>query len=227
MSPRLVLFDCDGTLVDSAAVIIGAMRAAFERHDLAPPTTAEIRGIIGLSLPIAISNLCAKHPDAPVEAITAAYRIAYRDTTAREAAQEPLFPGTVDALAKINDDDTLLGVVTGKSRAGLSRVLAAHGLADQFVVSFTADDAASKPSPEMVEKAIAETGADVARTAVIGDTTFDIEMAVNAGVHPIGVAWGYHAPDRLTAAGAKAIAGTMADLPGLVANLMGETIGHG
>jgi phosphoglycolate phosphatase len=216
MQPRLVLFDCDGTLIDSAAVIVGAMAAAFERHDLAVPPEAEIRAIIGLSLPTAVATLAAHHPEAPVAELVKAYKAAYRDAATREAAHEPLFPGITEAIDRIGNDHTLLGVVTGKSRAGLSRVLAAHGLADRFVVTRTADDAPSKPAPDMVLQAVTETGADAERTLVIGDTSFDMAMARAAGACGIGVGWGYHPVEELRRVGAHAVALSAAELPALV-----------
>lgn len=220
MQPRLVLFDCDGTLIDSAGVIVSAMASAFVRHGLPAPPAAEIRGIIGLSLPSAVAVLSSRHPEAPVAALVAAYKAAYRDSVSEESLHEPLFPGIAEALDRVEDERTLLGVVTGKSRAGLTRVLAAHGLTGRFIVTRTADDAASKPSPDMVLQSLAETGADASRTVVIGDTSFDMAMAKAAGARAIGVAWGYHAVAELEAAGAEAVARAAAELPDIVNALL-------
>lgn len=216
MRPRLVLFDCDGTLVDSAAVIAGAMAHAFLEHGLPAPAAADVRTIIGLSLPGAVAMLCAQHPQAPLEALAAAYKRAYRDTIAGPVEREPAFPGTHEALAQLDDETTVLGIVTGKSRAGLARVLAGHRLAERFAVTVTADDAPSKPAPDMVLAALAATGVDAERTVVVGDTTFDMEMARAAGAFAIGVSWGYHMPAALGAAGAHAMVERMSALPALV-----------
>lgn len=219
---RLVLFDCDGTLVDSAGVIATAMAAAFHREGLPAPSEAEVRTIIGLSLDRAVARLAAHHPEAPVAMLVESYKAAYRDQALSAVQHEPVFPGTHETLAALAAPSTLMGVVTGKSRRGLDRILAQHDLTRHFVVTVTADDAASKPSPDMVLQAIAATGAEAADTVVIGDTVFDIEMAVSAGACAIGVAWGYHPPADLTAAGAAAIAPTMAALPALIDTTFAE-----
>ena len=220
MDPRLVLFDCDGTLVDSGAIIIATMAAAFARHDLPAPSEAEVRAIIGLSLPVAVTRLALRHPEAPIDDMVAAYKEAYRDTASADALHEPTFPGTLETLAALADQRTLLGVVTGKSRRGLDRILTAHGIASRFVVTVTADDAASKPAPDMVLRALTVTGIRAARAVVIGDTSFDMEMATRAGAAAIGVAWGYHPQGALQSAGARAIAQTMSDIPTLVDTIL-------
>ncbi len=216
---RLILFDCDGTLVDSGAHIVGTMQAAFTHHGLTPPDDETVRGIIGLSLPVAIAALHADDPAVQADLLDA-YKTIYRDAATMEAATEPLYPGAVAMLDAVARDATLLGVATGKSRRGLNRILTNHGLAGRFVTTKTADDAASKPSPDMVLQAIAETGAEAGRTVVVGDSMFDMQMARSAGAFAVGVSWGYQPVDRLEAAGAHAIAAEMADLPGLIAELV-------
>lgn len=135
---------------------------------------------------------------------------------------EPLYPGAREAIAAIaSAPDTLLGIVTGKSRRGVDAILALHGLAPFFSIIRTADDSPSKPHPGMVLEAMAETGADPAATVVIGDTTFDMEMARAAGARAIGVAWGYHPPAALAAAGAERTLVRFDEVPGAVAALIG------
>lgn len=219
MTPPLVLFDCDGTLVDSGPVIVAAMAAAFAAHGLPAPPAVAVRQIIGLSLPLAVARLTDGHDGAPTDAIAAAYALAYRDAVGADAGHEPLFPGIAEALDALAETATL-GVVTGKSRRGLDRILAAHRLTDRFAVTVTADDAASKPAPDMVHLACRRTGIAPARSVVVGDTAFDIRMARAAGAAAIGVAWGYHPVPTLEAAGAHAIAAAAADLPGLVAAVL-------
>ncbi|GAB5375217.1 MAG: HAD family hydrolase [Acuticoccus sp.] len=219
---RLVLFDCDGTLVDSAAHILGAMRGAFERHDLVPPSDDEIKSIIGLSLPHAVGRLASKHPEAPHAEMVEAYKDIYRDAMAPGADTEPLFEGVravLDALSA--DEGTLLGVATGKSRAGLDRILAGHDLKDRFVTTMTADDAPSKPAPEMVLRAIEATGVSPVRTVMIGDSAFDMQMAHAAGVRALGVAWGYQPVTTLTEAGAESVAHRVDELPACITELVG------
>ncbi|WP_181707427.1 HAD-IA family hydrolase [Chthonobacter rhizosphaerae] len=219
-APKLVLFDCDGTLVDSQVMIVSAMTRAFETSGLAPPPREAVLSIVGLSLPIAIARLLTAHPDLPVDPLVEAYKAAFFELRQSLDHQEPLFPfarETIEELAA--RPDVLLGVVTGKSRRGLTAILALHGLADHFAVLRTADDAPSKPDPTMVLDAVAAVGGEVERTVVVGDTTFDIEMARAAGSPSIGVSWGYHPPEALTAAGARTVIDDFRVLPGLVTDL--------
>lgn len=214
---RLILFDCDGTLVDSQGVIVAAMSAAFERHGLPPPPREHVLSIVGLSLVEAVAALLVQDPDAPVEDVARAYKEAYRDLSADAATREPLFPGARACLEILAArQDHLLGVATGKSRRGLARILAHHALEPFFVTLQTADDAPSKPAPAMVLNALAETGADARATIVVGDTTFDMEMATASGAVGVGVDWGYHPATALRAAGAVAVATRFEDLPALL-----------
>lgn len=214
---RLILFDCDGTIVDSQAVIVSAMTAAFEASGVPAPPPAEILSIVGLSLDTAVKTLFAHHPDAPAEAVAEAYKTAYRDLVAELAELEPLYPGAEHVLRGLaGQEETLLGIVTGKSQAGLKRILGRHGLTNLFATLQTSDDAPSKPHPGMVERALAATGVAPARAVVVGDTTFDMEMARGAGTRAIGVSWGYHPSDALFDAGAETIAHRFEMLPGLV-----------
>jgi phosphoglycolate phosphatase len=154
----------------------------------------------------AFRTLGEGHPDYPVTSLAERYRAAHAALRQTEAHVEPLFPGareTVEALAR--RPDTVLGIATGKSRRGVEGVLARHDLLGHFLTIQTADDAPSKPDPAMVIEAMRETGAAPADTAVVGDTAFDIEMARAAGASAIGVAWGYHPPDALQAAGAVTV----------------------
>lgn len=246
-APKLVLFDCDGTLVDSQVMIVSAMTRAFETSGLAPPPREAVLSIVGLSLPIAIARLAAGHP-APlpaghpaalpagdpaavpaghpaslVDALVAAYKAAFFELRQSLDHQEPLFPHAREVIAALaGRPDVLLGVVTGKSRRGLDAILALHGLADRFAVTRTADDAPSKPDPTMVLDAVAAVGGDVARTVVVGDTTFDVEMAVNARAAAVGVSWGYHDPAALAAAGAARVIDDFRDLPDALATLFDD-----
>jgi phosphoglycolate phosphatase len=214
---RLVLFDCDGTLVDSQAMIVASMTGAFAALGRVPPRREAVLSIVGLSLPIAIARLVPGDDAETVDRLVDAYKAAFQSLRASAGSLEPMFPGALDALDELaRADDVLLGVVTGKSRRGLDLVLAHHGLADRFVVLRTADDGPSKPHPFMVLDAIAATGADVSRTVVVGDTTFDIEMAGAAGCRSIGVGWGYHPVEALVAAGADRLVDRFEDVPATV-----------
>ncbi len=206
--PRLVLFDVDGTLVDSLDHIMAAMERAFAARDLPPPSRAAVREIIGLSLEEAMARLVPALSAEACRALAAAYRQAFFDLHSRGGADAPLFAGIDRVIAALAADPvTLLGVATGKSRRGLDRLFAAHDLARHFHTLQTADAHPSKPHPAMVLAALAETGVRPERAVMVGDTTYDMEMARAAGIVPIGVAWGYHSPAALMAAGAQAIAG--------------------
>ncbi len=199
----LALFDCDGTLVDSAANICLAVERAFDAHALLPPPRPEIHRIVGLSL---VEAMAVLHPaaDTAFHAVLAqSYKdafIAMRGTP--DFAREPLYPGIAGAIETLADAGWMLGVATGKSDRGLALILAAHGLTERFVTLQTADRHPSKPHPAMALAAIADAGATPATTVMIGDTSYDMAMAQAAGCHAVGVDWGYHAPDELIAAGA-------------------------
>lgn len=213
MTRRLAVFDCDGTLVDSQANICIAMEQSFAAHGLAAPDRAAIRRIVGLSLTEAMAALL---PDAAPEQhrdMAGDYKRAFQHLRGNGGLlDEPLFDGVGEALNAFEAAGWLLGVATGKSDRGLSLILAHHGLSDRFVTLQTADRHPSKPDPAMLHAAMAEAGALPHMTAMIGDTTFDMAMARAAGVHAIGVSWGYHREDALWQAGAARIAHRCAEL---------------
>ncbi len=200
---RLVIFDVDGTLVDSQGAILGAMAAAFADQGLAAPERAAVLSIVGLSLDRAMARL-APDPDPDRQAaLIEGYKQAYHaQRLAAGAAQgAPLYPGALQTLRRLQArPDLLLGVATGKSRRGLRALLAAHGLERMFATIQVADHHPSKPHPSMILTAMAETGVAPEDTVMIGDTSYDMEMARAAGVAGIGVSWGYHARPELRAA---------------------------
>lgn len=211
---RLALFDCDGTLVDSAANICLAVERAFDTHHLAPPPRPAIHRIVGLSL---VEAMAVLHPEADGDfhaVLAQSYKdsfIAMRGTP--DFAHEPLYPGIAEAVAALGDAGWMLGVATGKSDRGLAIILDVHGLKHRFVTLQTADRHPSKPHPAMALAAIAEAGAAPETTVMIGDTSYDMAMAHAAGAHAVGVDWGYHAPEDLRAAGASQVVADAALLP--------------
>ncbi|MEC4594000.1 MULTISPECIES: HAD-IA family hydrolase [Nitrospirillum] len=218
---RLALFDCDGTLVDSQHAIIAAMAAGFASQGLTPPTDEAVRRQVGLSLEVAVLGLLPEGVGAgAVAGIVAAYKDAFFENRANGIAQEPLYPGLVAALDALETAGFLLGIATGKSHRGLVATLNHHGLGGRFITLQTADRAQGKPSPDMALKAMAEAGADPTTTVVIGDTSYDMQMARNAGAAALGVAWGYHAPQSLLAAGAARVCHDYAEVPAAVAALV-------
>ena len=217
---RLAVFDCDGTLVDSQHSILASVHAACDAHDLPRPEADAVKRIVGLPLKVGIARLW---PDEDAEAhavIAGFYRDHFNRLRAAGAVTEPLFPGVLDGLAAFEGAGWLLGIATGKSHKGLLGSLGEHGLSERFVTLQSADTAAGKPSPDMLLRAMAETGAKAETTVMIGDTTFDMEMALNAGTLAVGVAWGYHEPEELLATGAHAVAGAFHELPAAVEDLM-------
>lgn len=203
----LVLFDCDGTLVRSLETIVGSMQKAFIACDLQPPTDEAVKSVIGLSLREAIDRL-GIHESCDREAVFKAYRQHYL----ADETQLELFPGVRDCLDTLRMRGYWLGIVTGKSRAGLDRVLARFDLQDYFLVSRTADCCPSKPHPAMVLECMAELGVSAGRTTVIGDAEFDMFMARAAGAKAIGVSFGVGSHESLMRAGARAIVDTFPDL---------------
>lgn len=198
----LVVFDCDGTLVDSQRFIVECMQAAFVAEGLAPPSDDAIRRIVGLTLAHATARLLGGDDPAAAERLAGAYRQQFLLRRQRGDTDEPLFPGAralIEALAVRGID---LGVATGKTMRGLLHVLERHGLGQHFVTLQTADLHPSKPHPAMLEAAMRDTGASPTETIMVGDTSFDIEMAVAAGVLPVAVSWGNHPAIELKAVGA-------------------------
>ena len=215
--PRLALFDCDGTLVDSQANICLAAVEAFALSGLTPPPAPAIRRIVGLSLVEAMRVLAPDQPDEAHHRLASDYKAAFfRLRTEGAMAPEPLFDGIPALLDHLAAEGWLMGVATGKSDRGLARVLAEHGLVHHFVTLQTADRHPSKPDPAMVFAAMAETGVAAADVAMIGDTSFDMAMGKAAGAFAVGVAWGYHDVHELVNAGAQVVAQDVADLPALL-----------
>lgn len=207
---RLAVFDCDGTLVDSLGAIAAAAARAFESNGLAAPAPRDVQGVVGLPLLDALDRLA---PDgADLERLRDGYSQAYRELIADPAMHEPLYEGALDALNALDEAGVLLGVATGKGRRGLHGVLERHGIRDRFVTLKTSDDGPGKPNPHMLVAAMEEAGSTPAETIMIGDTTFDVLMAVNADVAAIGVTWGYHGGSELTAAGASRLVSTFSEV---------------
>ena len=211
-----VIFDCDGTLVDGQASICEAMETAFAGAGLAPPSRNAIRRIVGLSLPQALRDLAPDASDDQRAIVVEGYKTAFRTARTEGRLHEPLFDGMGDLLRRLHARGITLGVATGKSDRGLSSCLAMHGIADLFATLQTADRHPSKPDPTMLVAALIEAGATADRAVMVGDTSFDMEMARAAGVRAIGVSWGYHAPAELLEYGACGVADTMAELEALI-----------
>ena len=191
---NLLIFDWDGTLMDSEAKIVDCVRAAAEDLDLGVPADDRIRNIIGLGLTEAVTTLFPGSDDEQVQAVARRYRHHFLAVNETPSA---LFPGAVMVLEALADRDYLLAVATGKGRQGLDRALADTGLARLFHATRCADETLSKPHPEMLHQLMNELGAMPGETLMVGDTEYDMQMAVNAGTERLAVSYGVHAPERL------------------------------
>ncbi|MGE4373033.1 MAG: HAD-IA family hydrolase [Xanthobacter sp.] len=223
-SPLLVLFDCDGTLVDSQHLIVSAMLDAHAMHGLTPPSRERLLSVVGLSLAEAFTDLAEGDARYPVEAMAEGYRTAFmrlRDNN----PPEPMFPNARQVLEDLRArDDVLLGMVTGKARRGVDRVLAAHDMVGWFDTVQTADDAPSKPHPAMVLQAMQEMGARPEETIVVGDTAFDMAMARAAGAGALGVSWGYHPIEDLNRAGAQLLVHDFTQVPDALEQIAAQAL---
>jgi len=217
-SLKLVMFDFDGTLVDSQNGIVAAMARAFDGAGLTAPDSAAVRRVVGLRLETAVGALA---PDAGPDAIAElaeGYRRAFFELRSRPDHDEPLFPGARAVLEALAQPGILLGIATGKNRRGLLASLERHGLSDHFVTLKTADDGPGKPHPAILERAMSELGVDPEDTVMVGDTVFDIGMAVSARTGAVGVSWGYHEARELAEAGARCVIDSFDELlPALAA----------
>lgn len=212
MTLKLAIFDCDGTLVDSQHNIVAAMDGAFVAAGLAPPTRQQTLSIVGLSLIPAIAALLPGESETLHIHLAEGYKTHFQGMRARGELGEPLFDGVSDLLDRLEADGWLLGVATGNSDRGLAHCLDVHGLMGRFVTLQTADRHPSKPHPSMIAQAMRDAGTDAVDTVMIGDTSYDMAMAVAAGVRGLGVGWGYHAPELLFASGAESVAMDSAEL---------------
>jgi phosphoglycolate phosphatase len=200
---KLVIFDCDGTLVDSQHLILAAMTQAYGAHGMPLPERETLLSVVGLSLVEAFTALGNGAPGFPAASLAQHYRDVFHALRAGGAEVEPLYPGAAAAIKALAlRDDVVLGVATGKSQRGVRLVLGHHGLLDHFVTIKTADDAPSKPDPGMVVDAMRDAGVEAADTIVVGDTVYDVAMARAAGATAVGVTWGYHRGTALREAGA-------------------------
>ncbi len=205
-SPHLILFDCDGTLVDSHAAIIHAMQQAFADQGLERPAASAVSDIIGLSLAEAVAALT---DDAGVHAAVVR---SFRQHYVAGEKQLQLYPGVRETLQELQGRGYWLGIVTGKSKSGLLRVLDHFDLGGLFYVLRTADCCPSKPHPAMVLESMREMGVSPAQTCVVGDALLDIRMAGEAGVASFGVSFGMPMHEPLLQAGARAVVDEFAEL---------------
>lgn len=198
------------------------MNVACDRHGFARPSAEAVRRVVGLPLEVAIRRLVPDVDVALSQEVSETYKAAFYELRQAGAVQEPLFPGISGVLDQLDAAGWLMGVATGKSHRGLVSTLTHHNLLERFVTHQTADRAHGKPHPDMMLKAMDATGVEAKHAVMIGDTTFDIEMAINAGVRAIGVAWGYHRTQELLDAGAVQVVETADELAEALFALAGD-----
>jgi len=207
---RVLVFDWDGTLMDSQARIVACFQAAADDVGVAVPAPAQAKDVIGLGLREAAERLFPGLDPLRVTAVIDRYRHHF---LGEHPTPSELFPGVVETLEGLADAGYLLGIATGKSRRGLAKVLAETGLGPLFQASRCADEALSKPHPQMLEDVMERVGARPSETLMIGDTEYDMQMARNAGAQALAVCYGVHSPERLLAQGPLGCLADLADMP--------------
>lgn len=218
MTRHLILFDLDGTLVDSADIILAAQARAFAAVSLPMPERERALSIVGLSLREAFEVLAGR--DGPIDGLIEAYKTAFFELRRDESVPERLFEGAAELLDDLAAHERLaLGVATGKSRRGVDALSTVHGWEGRFATIQTADDAPSKPHPAMIHQAAAETRVMPARILMVGDSSYDMMMARSAGARAIGVGWGFQPREALREAGAERIVESFDELHALIASL--------
>lgn len=220
--PWLVIFDVDGTLVDSQAHIVASMNGGFEAAGLPAPSRDAVLSIVGLSLPYAVATLAPDASEAAQLKITESYKETFHKLRMTQGAQaSPLFEGARAAIARLNArDDVLLAIATGKSRRGLDALMQDWDFSPAFVSHQCADDHPSKPHPSMAQTCMSDAGVEPSRCVVVGDTTYDMEMARAAGCFGLGVDWGYHGRGALIDAGAVDVLSSFEALDGALDKLV-------
>ncbi len=185
---KLLIFDWDGTLMDSQARIVASFQATIAHFGLEPRTSAQIRHIIGLGLDMAIRSLF------PQAAVSLRQPIAqyYRAHFLKMNIPTPLFPGVAKTLHALHADGYWLAIATGKSRTGLNRALEDSGLSSLFHSSRCAEETSSKPHPQMLQEIMSQLNVLPTDTLMIGDTEYDLQMAQNAQVKAVAVTYGVH-----------------------------------
>jgi phosphoglycolate phosphatase len=214
-SYRLLIFDWDGTLADSEQHIVAAARAAIDALGLPARSHEEIRTIIGLAMSEACQALFPNLPGSQEGRFIACYRKYYLRNAGTPIA---LFPGAKATLHELAAQRYRLAVATGKGRRGLDRDMAIHGLGRLFATTRSADEAPSKPHPQMLVDIMEELDAGALETLMIGDTVYDLEMARNAGVACVAVASGVHDRERLLEFDPLTLLESIAELPDWLAD---------
>ncbi len=208
---KLLIFDWDGTLADSAGQIVAAMQAAITALDLPPRSDASIRELIGLGLNEGLRILYPDLELGGLRRLLDGYRAKW---LAEGAGESVLFQGALEAVQALQSSGLRVAIATGKSRRGLDRSLRNHGELKRLLVnSRCADETASKPDPRMLRELLIDERLEPEQALMIGDTEYDAAMACAIGMPAVGVACGVHAPQRMLRAGAHAVIESVRELP--------------
>lgn len=203
MTLKLAIWDMDGTIVDSRDVIQTAMERTFETLGLAPPAYDDTRKTIGLGLLEACRILAPDYDD--IEHLAETYKQAFLARRSDPNFKEPLYDGAVETLDRLANEGWLIAMATGKSHRGIRAIFDMHPLEQYFDTIWCADDGPGKPHPFMCDEAMKAVGAEPHQTLIIGDAIHDIRMGLNAGIHTLGVSWGFGTSEELAASGAHEI----------------------
>jgi phosphoglycolate phosphatase len=209
---KLAVFDIDGTLVDSRAIIQQATELAFGRMGLAPPAYEQTRKVVGLGLAESLAILAPQLGSGGQAELTEHYKIIFFDLRQSPEFQEPLYEGAAETLARLERDGWRIAMATGKSRRGVDSILAKHDWDAVFHSCHCAEDGPSKPHPAMVQAAMQALGARPEQTIMIGDSIHDMRMAKAAGVYAQGVSWGFCTREEVLESGADHCADSFAEL---------------
>jgi len=216
---KLALFDYDGTIVDSAGMIVQGAIEAFRMCGLPDPDPQKVRENIGRPLTVALDVYMPVGYTVTPEQISEAYRSWYAEQGRLGLQNEPLYPGMVELIHELKSNDWLIGIATNKSRVGLTNGLAKHNLSNIFDITLSTDENIAKPNPAMALRAMKELGVEEKYSVIIGDTINDIGLGVNSGITSIGVTWGYNDRKLLISAGANHLVDNAQDLSKLMNKL--------
>lgn len=205
MTLKLAIWDMDGTIVDSREVIQTAMVRSFERLGLTPPAYDDTRKTIGLGLHEACQILAPDVSEAKLHELVETYRNAFVALRAEGDGFEPLYDGAQAAIEQLANEGWLLAIATGKARRGIDAFFEQHNMRHYFDTTWCADDGPGKPHPFMCDEAMKAVGADPNQSLIIGDAVHDMRMGLSAGIHTLGVSWGFGTTEELAAAGAHEV----------------------
>jgi phosphoglycolate phosphatase len=212
---KLLVFDWDGTLMDSVGSIVACTKAVIDELGLGDAREAQIRGTVGLGLRETVDSLVPGCDDGLYDVILACYRRHWVETYRDRPL---LFPGVLPMLGELAQSGYLLAVATGKSRRGLEHALDQTGVRGHFQATRTADEAISKPHPQMLLDILEELGVRPAAALMVGDSIYDLQMAANAGTHAVAVLSGAHGRDELAALSPRTVLDQVVELPKWLAN---------